>query len=481
MATFAGFIGPSYQANSRTQNASETINLFLEVDPTKTQGEVSGVALYPMPGLVKRGTTPNNAPIRAMRALPGGDKLLIVAGNKLYQVSAPSITPLEKGTFNTTTGNMSITDNGLFAYFTDGNNRYSYNLTSDAFSTIASSDGGFQGGVSTDYIDTFIIYNRPQSEQWGSTSVLSVDSPNLSFSSKDSTSDNLVTLIADHREAVLFGEFTTERWSNAGTFPFPFARIPGSLVQYGCAAVQSVSRVADSICWLSKNTRGQLIILKSVGYQVQRISTHAVENDILGGVVADAVAYTFQMRGHEFYVLSFPTQDKTWVYDATTEMWTKWLYRDAYGNLHRHRSNCHVFWQGLNLVGDWENGNVYELSPTTYTDDGAKILRLRRSTHITQSLHRVFYHALQIYFEPGVGNSVDPGADAIVSLRTSNDGGFTWGEYNSQSLGRIGQYKNRAFWRKLGFARDMVFEISTIESIKFVIVNAELDIEEGSS
>lgn len=476
---FSGFIGPSYTANSRTQDASETINMFLEVDPTKKQGEVGGTALYPMPGLHKIGTAPNNAPIRAMRVMPGSQKLLVVAGNKLYQVTSPGFTPVEKGTFNTALGNISITDNGISAYFADGATRYSYNLASESFTAIPSTDGGFQGGNTCDYIDTFIIYNRPGSNQWGSTNPLSVDSQNLSFSSKDSTSDNIVTLIADHREAVLIGEFTTERWSNAGTFPFPFQRIPGSSLQYGCAALQSVARIGDSIAWLSQNTRGQLIVLKSVGYQAQRISTHAIENDILGGVVSDAIAFTYQMRGHEFYVLAFPTQDKTWVYDFTTEMWTKWAWRDAYGTLHRHRANCAVAWSGNNLVGDWENGNIYELSQTTYTDDGAPILRMRRSTHITQSLHRVFYHAIQVHFEPGVGNQLDPGSNATVTLRTSNDGGFTWSGYREQSLGRIGQYKNRAIWRKLGFARDMVFEVSTTDPVKFVIVNAELDIEEG--
>ena len=38
-------------------------------------------------------------------------------------------------------------------------------------------------------------------------------------------------------------------------------------------------------------------------------------------ITSDAYAYTYREAGRWFYVVSFPTAKKTWVYDHTTKMW----------------------------------------------------------------------------------------------------------------------------------------------------------------
>jgi hypothetical protein len=56
------FVGPAYTAPSLTQNAQELINWYIEVDPTKAEGERGRFTLYPTPGLT-------------VLALPAGDAL----------------------------------------------------------------------------------------------------------------------------------------------------------------------------------------------------------------------------------------------------------------------------------------------------------------------------------------------------------------------------------------------------------------------
>lgn len=65
----------------------------------------------------------------------------------------------------------------------------------------------------------------------------------------------------------------------------------------------------------------------------------------------------------------------------------------------------------------------------------------------------------------------------IVSLRYSNDGGHTWSDYYDRDAGQAGEYKKRVIWRRLGRARDRVFEISTSDPFPARIIDAFLKAE----
>ena len=392
------------------------------------------------------------------------------------------------------------------------------------FSVLPSTDGAFSGANSVDIVDNYFVYNNPGTQQWGATSPLSPISPALSFSSKDGAPDNLVALIVDHREVYLLGETSSEVWVDAGTFPFAFQRIPGTSTQHGIAAKFSLARIGNSFAYLSRNNRGQSEIMQMNGYIPQRISTHAVENTLVNKYVDDAIAWTYQLEGHECYVISFPTIDITWVYDITTGMWHKWLATDPLtGQYTRHTGNCSAVFQGKVVVGDIDDGHIYTLDPNTYTDDGVEIRRLRRCPHLVTDLQRQYFDELQIQFQPGVGTlgtasaisngiqspliinngttyvvannvtvyielslipqvtSSTPLTDPQAMLRWSNDGGSTWSNEHWTTIGQIGAYKNRAIWRRLGWSRDRVFEVVVTDPVKAVIISANLKASEGES
>lgn len=480
MPALDGFIGAAYQAPSIYQDCQECINWYPEVDPTRSEGERGVVALYPCDGTIQLVTLGADAEVRGLWVLPGGASMIAVCGNSVYLVNSYFAASFI-GFLSTSVGQVSICDNGIEAMLADGVSRYSYGISSGSLSALPLSDGAFTGANRVDCIDGFLIYNDPNSSQWGSTDNLAATSPQLSFSSKFSSSDYLVTLLADHREAFLIGERTTEVWVNVGSFPFPFAIVPGTSMQHGCAAISSIARLGESSAWLAKDTRGQAIAIQMVGYQPKRISTHAVESDINSGVVSDAIAFTYQREGHEFYMLTFPAQDKTWCYDLTTQLWHKRAYRDNYNNLHRIRANCHAFFQGINVVGDYQNGMLYSLTNTAYTDNGQPIMRIRRSTHFTQSLLYITYDQLQIQFQPGVGLATGQGSAPQMMLRWSDDGGSTWSAYYFISIGMMGAYKNRAIKRMLGRARDRVFEVSITDPVWAVIIAADVEFSIGSN
>ena len=390
------------------------------------------------------------------------------------------------------------------------------------FSVLPSTDGAFSGANTVDVMDNYIVYNNPTTQQWGSTDLLSPISPQTSYSLKDGAPDDLVALIVDHREVYLLGEVSSEVWTDVGAVPFPFQRIPGTSTQHGCAAPFSLARLGNSFAYVSRNNRGQAQIMQMNGYKPERISTHAVENTLANKYVDDAIAWTYQLEGHEVYVVTFPTLNLTWAYDIATQMWHKWLYTANDNTYQRHRGNCCAVFQGMVLVGDYENGCIYELDKKNFTDNGQNVRRLRRAPHLLTDFQRQYFDELQIQFQPGVGTTglSQPTGDIYVSspyviypdatftigpfqtyvigvpaslsnnitttnpqamLRWSNDGGSTWTKYYTVSIGQMGRYKNRAIWRRLGQARDRVFEVSITDPVNAVIVSANLKASEGEN
>jgi hypothetical protein len=418
------------------------------------------------------------------------------------------------GTGSGSTGTYTINNSQTVASET----MYALNWT-----VLPSTDGAFTGGETCDIVDNYFVYNRPASQQWGASGVLSPISGSTSFSSKDGSPDNLVALIVDHREVYLMGEASSEVWTDVGAVPFPFQRIPGTSTQHGVAARFSLARLGDSFAYVSRNNRGQAQIMQMKGYVPSRISNHAVENSITNQYVDDAIAWTYQLEGHEVYVVSFPTLNLTWAYDIASGMWHKWLYTDNTGTYSRHRGNCCAVFQGMVLVGDYANGSIYELDKQNYTDNGQNIRRLRRAPHLVTDLQRQYFDELQIQFQPGVGTtgtsvSTDTniylgspyviGASATLTiaptltyvigvanpitsltdtnypqamLRWSNDGGSTWSREYWVTIGQEGKYKNRAIWRRLGMARDRVFEVSITDPVNAVIVSANLKATQGEN
>lgn len=393
-----------------------------------------------------------------------------------------------------------------------------------AFSVLPNSDGAFSGGNTIDIVDNYFVYNDPGTQEWGASDLLSPLSSSTSYALKDAAPDKLVALIVDHREVYLMGEASSEVWTDVGAVPFPFQRIPGTSTQHGIGAQFSLSRLGNSFAYVSRNNRGQAQIMQMNGYIPQRISTHAVENTLTNQVVDDAIAWTYQLEGHEVYVVSFPSLELTWAYDATTQMWHKWLYWSTEGAYQRHRGNCNALFQGMVLVGDYSNGKIYMLDRTNYTDDGQTIRRVRRAPHLVTDFQRQYFDELQIQFQPGVGTTglstqvysntqiyigstyyitasglltIPPDAFYILGdqiaqnsptttnpqamLRWSNDGGSTWSREYWVSIGQLGKYRNRAIWRRLGTARDRIYEVAISDPVNAVIVSANLKATQGEN
>ena len=266
---------------------------------------------------------------------------------------------------------------------------------------------------------------------------------------------------------------------------FPFDVVPGGFIENGITAPASLVKLDNSLFWLDGDERGNLIARRASGYTPSRVSNHAVENAWQNfSTGADAIGYTYQDRGHSFWVLYFPTANQTWVYDVATGSWHNRGFLNSKGTIDAHHSQCHAFAFGKHLVGDWQSGNIYDMS-IAYTSDSisdvqSPIKRIRRSPHISTEQQWMFHQSVQIYLESGLGpqppllDGMGVARDPQLMLRWSDDGGHTWSNQHMLDAGQSGQYTKRVILRRLGRSRNRVYEISTTDNISWRIIDAYL-------
>ena len=252
--------------------------------------------------------------------------------------------------------------------------------------------------------DGYFAVSKPDTDEFYVSSLndgLNWDA--LDFASAEGQSDDLVAVESDHREMWLFGERTIEVWYNSGDVTFPFERVQGGFQETGCMATASIAKADNSLFWLGRDDRGWGIVYRADGYTPRRVSTHAIEKDIQSyDDVSDAFAYTYQQDGHIFYVLTFPSGNRTWVYDVSTNLWHKRSYYDGEDDI-RHRGNCFAHFDEELIVGDYSNGKLYKLDLDTYTDDGDEIRRIRTAYHVHNERKRSVCTRYEIDMEFGVG------------------------------------------------------------------------------
>ena len=499
-------LGSSYVARSVNAADNRMVNLFPEVIP---EGGKEPGFLNRAPGLELLQTI-GSGPIRALWAhQTNGADFYVVSGTEVFKMTSTSATPVKLGNI-IDGGPVSIADNGTQLFFACNGPSYIYNEATNEFKQITDPD--FPGAVTVGYLDGYFVFNEPNSQRVWVTQLLDGSSIDpLDFASAEGSPDGLVAVNVDHREAWLFGTDSVEVWYDVGGTDFPLQRIQGAFNEIGCVAAFSIAKLDNSLFWLGTDARGQGIVYKANGYTGQRVSTHAIEYAIAQyGNISDALAYTYQQEGHGFYVLTFPSANATWVYDAATQAWHEraGLLNGAFT---RHRSNCQCNFGGETIVGDFENGNIYKYSLEVYADNGnpQKWLRSWRAIPTGQNtLKRTAQHSLQLDAESGVGlngftteqvfflvtqagdNLITENgnylasaitdtvlADPQVMLRWSDDGGHNWSNEHWTSMGGIGRFGQRIMWRRLGMTtriRDRVYEVSGTDPVKIAIMGAEL-------
>lgn len=469
------FVGAAYQARSSNFDSQRCVNLYPEMSESGSSKSTS--CLIGTPGMKPWLTLTAGMGRGLYRFNP--DIAIAVTGTEVYKITRSPLASVSIGSIVERDGPVSMADNGttimLVTGFAEG---YFIDPVAGTLTQIVSPD--FTGGTSVGFIGGRLIWNKLNTGQFQYTEPYSTDILALNFYTAESSPDSLSNLVVNHSEVWLFGPDSVETWVTTGDNTNPFARIQGAQMETGIDAGSSLAKMDNTVFWLGGDSRGRGIVLKAVGYsQAQRVSTHAIEYAIgTYGDVSDAQAWTYQQEGHTFYVLSFPSASRTWVLDAATSLWHERAYRADDGSLERVRAAVQMVFDGKVIVSDYKLGSLYELDLDTYTDvGGAAIPRIRSCPHLSADLKQQLFHSLQIDMQAGVGlNAPTQAQNPQAMLRWSDDGGHTWSNEAWTEIGRIGEYRTRVRWRRLGRSRDRVFEVTITDPVKVVIIGATAEV-----
>lgn len=472
------FVGPSYQYRSVNFDAQRAINLY---PATSETGNSKGhFILCPTPGRIIF----SNIPVQSIRgAYNTSDRGFIVSYNTLYEIfSDGTYTP--RGTLETFSGNVSMSDNGIQLIIVDGTTTGGWILDLTDNSYVQITDGDFEGGVTVCFIGGYFLLNVPNSGiyQWSAlydgTSWDGADTANA-----EGSPDNLIAVVTVHKQVFLIGGNTIEVIYNTGASPDPFASVQGVFIEYGTIAPFSVQQTANTIFWLGRDKSGANIVWMAEGYNPRRISTTAIEYYLSKYDITNATSYSYQEDGHYFIIWNIEGAPSSLVYDVTQEQWHERAFWNTNAGMYqRDRANFHMYIFGKHLITDYENGNVYDQS-LSYTADGNNLIRRSRTLpYFTDDLEFLYFSQFQIDMQTGVGIASDTdtaNTDPQIFLRWSDDGGHTWCTEISVSIGKIGEYNTRAIWRRLGRSRARIFECYIIANVQVYLIAAHLNVSKG--
>lgn len=463
---------------SKIAGTGRQVNLYAEINPP---GSPAPVTYYGTPGLKLWSTIPGDGAVRMQYVGTDGSHFA-VRGSKLYRYGGGYWTEL--ATLNTSEGRVIAADNGTTAVFVDGTTN-APTVEFGTFTVNAMSGDGWYGADFVFFVNGRFVFNKLGTQQFYWTGLYTTALDPLDFSSAEGSPDKIVAMVVDHLELWIFGDNSLEIFYDSGDPDAPFARMQGAFNEVGCLAPFSVNRLDNTIYWIGQDRNGGGMVFRAQNYQPTRVSDHPLETAIASYArIDDAFSWTYQQAGHTFYLLTFPTAEKTWCFDVASNQWHEREYRLAENVATRHRANSHAFFEGKNIVGDFENGNMYELDLDTHTDNGAEILRLKDFPHMVNSGYRQFFQQFVLDCQVGVGNTGTGEIgedDPALWLSWSDDGGNTWASTLTQKLGRVGEFWQRVQFNRLGMGRDRVFRVSTTANSKFAMQGAFLEAQSGTS
>lgn len=478
--------GQGVNAYSPAVSRQRRLNCFYDI---RQDGDKYAAIVRGTPGSIRFVTLPT-FPIRGWHVV--GSLMYVVSGAVLYSVDkSGAITKL--GVLTNMSTFVSMADNGVQLAMFDGAAGYCYTLVTGSYNQAALNsagsfgqitDGNLPAGATTAaFLDGRVIVNKPATRQfyesgsydvtlWTSTSGQPV------YGTKENSSDVLMAVDVWNGQAVLWGDQSIEYWQDVSTSPLPLARVGGATQIWGVAAVRSIRSFNNSRIFLGKNPDGGLQVCMLSGYQPKPVSNSDIDN-IIGGfsTVSDATGLTYVVDGHPMYQLNFPTAGRSFLYDAKTAMWSE--AQTGLALQARHYGNMGISFNGKNYIADYQSGNIYQLRSDIYTDNGMAIKRQIVSRHISSGGNEFGVSELWLDMETGVGLQSGQGSDPQIVLQVSKDNGRTFGPEKPAGLGTVGHYESpRVIWRRLGSARDFVFQFTMTDPVKFTVLGGSVSVRQ---
>jgi hypothetical protein len=424
-------VGQTYEHRSTAVSIQKTMRLI-------PQAEVTGAAessLTSWPGCTVFSTN------------SGSNRGMTVFKNELYKVNSTTLIKIDSLGTASTLGTIAGSNRCIFA--NDGTNMIittggnGYQLTGTTLTQITDTD--YESANSVSYLNQQMIYDG----NGGRFQVSDVGNPDSlqpnNFATAESSPDDTIRTFAFRERVYIFGERSIETWYNSGSGNPPFARVNGGTMNVGLSAVHSVAATDDYCYFLGDDRR----VYRFSSHQAQNITSIAISHQIFNmGNTGDAIASIFHIEGQSFYVIAFPSAGKTLAFNEDAGAW---FTLSTGADESRYIGDEFIECYGKRLISDKDNGNVHELSLTTFTDNGETCIQERilgpiNGTVLGIPAERIMMSYVDLVMEMGVGIETGQGSNPQLLVSASFDGGDSFTNEDDVLLGRTGQGRLKARW-----------------------------------
>lgn len=400
-----------------------------------------------------------------------------VAGTTLFEVSSDG-THIDRGTIPGS-ARCTFGDDGRNMIICSAGVVQQYTQSSKALITVT--DSNIAGSTAVSFLNNKFFYTNVDIASGIDFVVSNVGdgttASGLNAGAVEDDPGKLIRAYAFEDRMYMFTERTTPIYWNNGDVQPPLVPVEGRVIEkIGLDALHSVAHTDKFIYWLGDDK----MVYRAISGNAQPISSIPIAHAMEGyEVTDDAVGYTFRIEGQNFYVLTFPTENKTWCLSEALGI-DGWFNLSSDTSRGKYNATSHMFIYNKHLLADETNGNLYTLDINAYSNDTLPIQRVRTLASIHGGLvelpgKRIQMSSFELIMKKGVGLITGQGEDPKIIIEYSTDGGESFKQGQFVKVGRMGQTNLKVKWDNLDSFYDLIIRITTSDPVYYSLQSASIE------
>lgn len=381
----------------------------------------------------------------------------LLEGGGLHAIQLPERITESGGTINPThvavvAGSIVVNDTGSgYVYYSKP-----YPLNSDTRQMFHMENGEVvykDDGVTVDMIDVESARH-----------VFEDDYGAQKYFNTESSSDNVTAIYAVGPTLYVYGPKTVEIYQRgSGEFEEWIRTSYTAQASFGLEAPFSLASSGSIVYFVASGAQYGKAVMMVQGTQFKRISEDWLEEKLLEENTSSAYGFCYSVGDHNFYVLQLNALGETWVYDAMDGGWHQRTSRDSISNVESQWRAGGIAYFTEKFFAFTNDGLLCAFDSSYWKEDypdghSLPIIRHRQTAVITDGLKPFTFEELAIECNAGTWN--DYTLKPMLLLEVSKDGGNTFGNVQSASLGRTGEYDHRVRFFNLGYSRLCVIRVT---------------------